>query len=113
MVVTMLEMRSLPFLCSERAKQGVNMNCVWLFAEMIDKANVLPMQGILGVSESLEPKWGRVLTEQGIPEMMWCLPVVVEESLRAVKQVLRCTAGKRKGSGGAFKSPEEVLDHVL
>jgi hypothetical protein len=80
---------------------------------MIDKANELLAQCSLCVSKAGEPKWERVLTEQGILEIMRRLPVVVEESLRSLKQFLRSTTGKLDGAGRAFKGPDEVLDHML
>jgi hypothetical protein len=113
MMIAMLEVRPLPLLCSERTKDGVNMHCIWLFAEMIEKANELHEQGSLGVIEALEPERGWVLTEKGILEMMRCLPVVMQEPLCPLKEMLGCAARKDKGAGRAFKGPEEVLDHVL
>lgn len=44
---------------------------------------------------------------------MRCLPVVVEECLRSLKQALRSTTRKLYSAGRAFKSPDEVLDHML
>ena len=98
MMIAMLEVRPLPLLCSERTKDGVNMHCIWLFAEMIEKANELQVQCSLGVSEALEPQRGWVLTEKGILEMMRCLPVVMQEPLCPLKKILRCTTRKDKSA---------------
>lgn len=112
-VVAMLEMRTLPFVHTERAENGVCMHCVGVITAMGDESPDFIKQSGLCRSDVLEAERGRLFAEEGIFETVRRLPRIMEKSLRALEQAGRSMTGNDERTCRALKRPEQVLHHML
>ncbi len=109
----MFEVCPVPLFRVERAEQRMHVHRVRRFYEMPDECGDLLLQGPSCSIEIIVAKRWRDFFQQGIPEQVWCLPVVPQEPLRPLQQVRRRGAGDIEGSGGTRKCPLKVFEHML
>lgn len=109
----MLEMRTLPFVHTERAEDGVRMHNLGVITKVIDEAPDLKKQSRLCVGDAREAKGGRLFAEEGIFEAVRRMPFIIEKSLRTLKQVCGSLARDNEPACRNLKRPEKMLDHML
>ena len=102
-----------PLFRIERAEKRMHVHRVGLFFEMPDECRDLLLQGSSCSIEISESERWRDFLQQGIPEHMWCVPVVPQEPLRPFQQVRWRGAGDIEGSGGTRKRPLKVFEHMF
>lgn len=113
MVITVLEVRPVPFFRAKGSENGMNMNRIRLFMEMIDKAKDLFQQSCLRIGQCGEPAGREIFAKKWIFVIMRQRPGVIEDSLDPFDEIFRSTAGKFESAGRAFESPDKMLDHML
>ena len=109
----MFEVCPVPLFRVERPEQRMHADRVRRFYEMPDECRDLLLQGPSCSIEIIVAKRWRDFFQQGIPEQVWCLPVVPQEPLRPFQQVRRRGAGDIEGPGGTRERPLKVFEHML